>query len=46
MSNQTAERVDPAADDRDHLSSVEDGCGCVELWEALSERRSGDDDAA
>ena len=23
----------------DHLDSVEDGCGCTEIWEHLSERR-------
>lgn len=26
-------------DDPDHLDDVPDGCGCVELWELLSERR-------
>ncbi|WP_430504738.1 hypothetical protein [Haloparvum sp. PAK95] len=28
-------------DDRrdDHLADVDDGCGCVEVWEAMSERR-------
>ena len=29
--------------DRDeHLDGVEDGCGCTEIWEHLSDRR-GDD---
>ena len=23
----------------DHLAEVPDGCGCVEVWEHLSERR-------
>jgi hypothetical protein len=28
----------PEAGD-DHLEAVEDGCGCVEMWEATSEQR-------
>ncbi len=24
-----------------HLADVEDGCGCAEVWEHLSERRGG-----
>ena len=28
---------------RDHLDDVEDGCGCTEIWEHLSERREADD---
>jgi len=24
----------------DHLDDLEDGCGCAEVWEHLSERRS------
>ena len=24
----------------DHLSDVEEGCGCVEVWEHLSEQRA------
>jgi hypothetical protein len=35
LSNQT----EPATD---HLDSVEDGCGCTEIWEHLSERRDGE----
>jgi hypothetical protein len=33
--------------DRDdaHLQDVEDGCGCAEVWEALSEHRSEREDA-
>jgi hypothetical protein len=30
-------------DEREHLSDVEDGCGCAEVWEHLSERRGNDD---
>ena len=26
----------------DHLAAVEDGAGCVEIWETLSEMRDGD----
>ena len=31
-------------DDRDdeHLDDIEDGCGCAEVWEAMSEKRSDD----
>jgi hypothetical protein len=28
---------------REHLDDVEDGCGCTEIWEHLSEER--DDEA-
>mgnify|MGYP000509956917 CR=1 FL=1 len=34
---------DPDERDTDHLDDVEDGCGCTEIWEHLSEQR---DDAA
>ncbi|UPM41852.1 hypothetical protein [Halocatena salina] len=27
--------------DRSHLEGVEDGCGCTEIWEHLSEQRDG-----
>lgn len=26
----------------DHLDDVEDGCGCTEIWEHLSENRDSD----
>jgi hypothetical protein len=29
--------------ERAHLSNVEDGAGCTEIWDHLSERRSADD---
>jgi len=32
------ERVD------EHLDDVEDGCGCTEIWEHLSDQREADDD--
>lgn len=28
----------------DHLDDVEDGCGCTEIWEHLSEQREADAD--
>lgn len=27
----------------DHLESVDDGCGCTEIWEHLSEHRDDDE---
>ncbi len=27
---------------RSHVEDVEDGCGCAEVWEHLSEERSDD----
>lgn len=35
----------PHDDDRqraDHLSDVDDGCGCTEIWEELAETRASD----
>lgn len=26
---------------REHLQNVEDGCGCAEIWEHMSEEREG-----
>lgn len=26
----------------DHLNGVEDGCGCTEIWEHLSEQREAE----
>jgi len=28
--------------DTDHLQEIEDGCGCVEVWERLSEQRASE----
>jgi len=25
----------------DHLEEIDDGCGCAEVWEYMSERRAG-----
>ncbi|MBV0923114.1 hypothetical protein KTS45_02780 [Halomicroarcula limicola] len=37
--------LDDSSDGRDdHLDGVEDGCGCTEIWEHLSEQRDGDAD--
>ena len=30
--------------DLSHLDGVEDGSGCAEIWEKLTEHRSGDSD--
>jgi hypothetical protein len=35
---------DDAASVTDHLDDVEDGCGCTEIWEHLSERREAQSD--
>jgi hypothetical protein len=38
--------TDHKADDdqaTDHLDDVEDGCGCAEVWEHLSEQREADE---
>ena len=35
-----ADETDTAADA--HLAGVEDGAGCTEIWETLSERREAD----
>ncbi|WP_255475214.1 hypothetical protein [Halapricum sp. CBA1109] len=40
MSNNTDEDSRPD----DHLSDIEDGCGCAEVWEATSERRQAEAD--
>ena len=40
MSDAEAEE-EPATD---HLDDVEDGCGCTEIWEHLSEQREADAD--
>jgi hypothetical protein len=30
-------------DNRSHLADTDDGCGCTEVWEHLSETRTSDD---
>jgi hypothetical protein len=31
-------------DDRAHLENADDGCGCAEVWEHMSERRAAEAD--
>lgn len=45
-SNRTVDETDAAdlddvddVDDDAHLDDVEDGCGCTEIWEHLSDQR-------
>ncbi|NEU55310.1 hypothetical protein [Halorussus sp. MSC15.2] len=35
---------DESTDERSHLEDVEDGAGCTEIWEHLSERREDETD--
>ena len=37
-----AERTDEEQVDTSHLDNVEDGCGCTEIWEHLSDERDGE----
>lgn len=42
-----SEQADPENSETDesrHLSELEDGCGCAEVWEHLSEHRRTTDD--
>ena len=39
MSRQRLEGDEDEAVDTSHLDDVEDGCGCTEIWEHLSESR-------
>ncbi len=34
--------IEEEADERSHLADVDDGAGCVEIWETISENRSDD----
>ena len=41
----TADVSDDAADEAEsgsHLDDIEDGCGCAEVWEHMSDRRAED----
>jgi hypothetical protein len=42
---QVPEDADTEDIETDHLDSVEDGCGCAEVWEHLSEERDGETSA-
>jgi hypothetical protein len=33
---------DMESDDADHLDDLEDGCGCTEIWEHMSDQRTDD----
>jgi hypothetical protein len=45
MSEQLTDTDDETEDvSTDHLDDMDDGCGCAEVWEHLSEQR--DDEAA
>ncbi|WP_255666176.1 hypothetical protein [Haladaptatus sp. DYF46] len=39
MSKPAADEGEEGDDEREHLDDIEDGAGCVEIWERLSERR-------
>ena len=42
MTRQRDEEEDDV--DTSHLDDVQDGCGCTEIWEHMSEERDGTDD--
>ena len=42
MNQDTPSRTDEDERDDAHLSDVEDGCGCAEVWEHLSDQRASD----
>lgn len=44
--HQTHDESDAKADEptADHLDNVEDGCGCTEIWEHMSEERESPSD--
>lgn len=45
MSDESTSRDDEYADvDTSHLEDVEDGCGCTEIWEHMSDERDESDD--
>lgn len=38
--DETEESTAETDDEHDHLDGIEDGCGCTEVWEHLSEQRN------
>lgn len=44
--HQTHDDADAEVDEptTDHLDNVEDGCGCTEIWEHMSEERESASD--
>lgn len=39
MTGELGEKSEEEAVDTSHLDAVEDGCGCAEIWEHLSDER-------
>jgi hypothetical protein len=39
--SETDHRTDGSGEANAHLQNIEDGCGCAEVWEHLSEERAG-----
>lgn len=39
MTASSKQQDDEEEDIREHLQDVEDGCGCAEIWEHMSEER-------
>jgi hypothetical protein len=39
MTGELGENPEEEAVDTSHLDAVEDGCGCAEIWEHLSDER-------
>lgn len=37
-----SDAVESEEADTGHLDDIDDGCGCAEIWEHLSERREAD----
>lgn len=42
MSGQSTDSSQETPPAEAHLTDLEDGCGCAEVWEYLSERREAD----
>jgi hypothetical protein len=41
--DETEESTAETDDEHDHLDGIEDGCGCTEVWEHLSEQRNDEE---
>jgi hypothetical protein len=41
--SQTQNEPEDEEIDTSHLDDVEDGCGCTEIWEHMSDERDADD---
>ncbi|WP_268105272.1 hypothetical protein [Natronomonas gomsonensis] len=44
MSRQLEETPDDESIDTSHLDDVQDGCGCTEIWEHMSDERDESDE--